>query len=586
MSRPVFNIGITMAGAVSAGAYTAGFMDYLLEVLHKWEDQKKSIRKKLENGESLTEYEKKIPLHDVSIEALGGASAGGMVSMITALSVYERMEPVREPTLQRTGNMLYDSWVLLDDDLQENRSTFERMLETDDLENEESRLPSLLNSRPIDRIADKVYDNLTPPQNGYRPEFISKDLRVLLTLCSLKGVSFELNFDNFTSSHFLFTPGHRMSEHMIVAHFKTRYEEDRDKDIFLNLDPFQKESRELLKLCTKATGAFPFGLAPRQFKGWFSEKYIKNCILRNLEIEGSEYLDIKLKEGFFDFTCVDGGTINNEPYGEVVQVLESIRAETDPKKPMSGVIMVDPFPNFYDQDSGEAMDETLAGGPFQDTLWKVIPKLYGTLRQQVRVKHSGSFYKDFFRQLVFPFKWDGEGNAADHPPISCAALDGFGGFLDIRFRQHDFFLGRDNARNFLRAYFFLEYDPSDPHPLFEGLSEEMIDTFRKKRKKDDKKFMPIIPDLNLIEDQENGHDNPFYYTIPEFPKLDPKYFEKIRPALTKRVDKMLTSQVNLFLREKWFLRFGVKIFRGKIVKRAVNWVVDQMQTNLKKRKML
>ena len=73
-----------MAGAVSAGAYTAGFMDYLIEVLNNWEEQKISNRKKLKNNEPLTEFEKKIPLHNVSIEALGGASAGGLVNIITA----------------------------------------------------------------------------------------------------------------------------------------------------------------------------------------------------------------------------------------------------------------------------------------------------------------------------------------------------------------------------------------------------------------------------------------------------------------------------------------------------------------------
>ncbi len=41
-SKPgTFHLGITMAGAVSAGAYTAGFMDYILEALSAWEAAKK-----------------------------------------------------------------------------------------------------------------------------------------------------------------------------------------------------------------------------------------------------------------------------------------------------------------------------------------------------------------------------------------------------------------------------------------------------------------------------------------------------------------------------------------------------------------
>jgi hypothetical protein len=40
MEEGRFKICIAMAGAVSAGAYTAGAMDYLLETLDLWEQAK------------------------------------------------------------------------------------------------------------------------------------------------------------------------------------------------------------------------------------------------------------------------------------------------------------------------------------------------------------------------------------------------------------------------------------------------------------------------------------------------------------------------------------------------------------------
>ena len=40
MSNKKFHIGISMAGAISAGAYTAGVMDYLLESLENWQKAK------------------------------------------------------------------------------------------------------------------------------------------------------------------------------------------------------------------------------------------------------------------------------------------------------------------------------------------------------------------------------------------------------------------------------------------------------------------------------------------------------------------------------------------------------------------
>lgn len=103
--KNTFHLGITIAGAVSAGAYTAGFIDYLIKVLELWEKQKKIIREKIENNKSLSDYEKKIPLHNVCIDA----SAGGMVGMIAALSTFSEMEPVKKPTNTKTGNILYNS---------------------------------------------------------------------------------------------------------------------------------------------------------------------------------------------------------------------------------------------------------------------------------------------------------------------------------------------------------------------------------------------------------------------------------------------------------------------------------------------
>jgi len=221
IKTPTFHLGITMAGAVSAGAYTAGFMDYLFEVLELWEIEKKRIREKLKNKEDLTEEEKQVPLYDVRIEALGGASAGGMVSVMSALSLYKKHIPVKKPVDKKTGNILYDSWVLLDDDLDNDVSTFEKMLATDDLEEDEECVQSLLNSKPIDNIADKVFNELVAGKEEEFPSFVSNDLRVLLTLCNLRGIPFEVNFQKIGSKNFKHTLGHRMTKHMLVANFKT-----------------------------------------------------------------------------------------------------------------------------------------------------------------------------------------------------------------------------------------------------------------------------------------------------------------------------------------------------------------------------
>ncbi|MGB7726400.1 MAG: hypothetical protein WBL50_00105 [Candidatus Acidiferrum sp.] len=85
-----FRIGLNMAGAVSAGAYTAGVLDFLIEALDAWYDERE--RQKSLHGTDISRWE--ILAHDVSIEVLSGASAGGMCAAISAVSLQEQFDHV------------------------------------------------------------------------------------------------------------------------------------------------------------------------------------------------------------------------------------------------------------------------------------------------------------------------------------------------------------------------------------------------------------------------------------------------------------------------------------------------------------
>ena len=122
--HPVFLIGLTMAGAVSAGAYTAGVLDYLFRAMaahNAWVDA--------ERGKDSDAA----PRHKVAIKAISGASAGGMcaglavASLIKAMSSNNRdLEPTRSFAYDANNNTatastkatcelalepLYDAWV-------------------------------------------------------------------------------------------------------------------------------------------------------------------------------------------------------------------------------------------------------------------------------------------------------------------------------------------------------------------------------------------------------------------------------------------------------------------------------------------
>jgi predicted acylesterase/phospholipase RssA len=67
-----FQIGLTMSGAISAGAYTAGVLDFLIEALDAWEDAR--------NGPDADT----VPNHRVGIKVMSGASAGAITAAISA----------------------------------------------------------------------------------------------------------------------------------------------------------------------------------------------------------------------------------------------------------------------------------------------------------------------------------------------------------------------------------------------------------------------------------------------------------------------------------------------------------------------
>ena len=101
---PAFKIGISMAGAVSAGAYTAGVLDFLAEALDAWYNAKA-------RGEA-------VPSHDVSIEVMSGASAGGMCAAISSVMLQENFQHIDDPEkhshplpVGTVPNRLYESWV-------------------------------------------------------------------------------------------------------------------------------------------------------------------------------------------------------------------------------------------------------------------------------------------------------------------------------------------------------------------------------------------------------------------------------------------------------------------------------------------
>jgi len=156
-----FKLAINMAGAVSAGAYTAGVLDFLMEAIEEWQKAKDAFRSHLANPAPGSIFSSPVPLHEVSIDAFSGASAGGMCAAIASVMVQSNFQHISDASLTKTNNTFYEAWV--------NQIKIDDLLKADDLK-DNAPLVSLLDSTTIDTIAEKA---LTPGTPFPRP-YISK----------------------------------------------------------------------------------------------------------------------------------------------------------------------------------------------------------------------------------------------------------------------------------------------------------------------------------------------------------------------------------------------------------------------------
>lgn len=534
--KKTFHLGIAMAGAVSAGAYTAGVIDYLLETLQRWQEAKDKNRTL---GPEHPEYDPSIPMHDVVIEAMGGSSAGGMTAAIAALSLFEGVD-IKEWDVNK--KKLYDAWVNLNDNASE-ELTLLQLLDTSDITSTQE-LPSLLNSTPIDQIADRARE-INSTQN--LPPYISQNLEIILTITSLRGIPIAVNFFDTVKQeeklslgssdeqkhHAL--PAHKMYLHKGVAHFQLDMEGKGTPPYTVPFHPEKDWAVDLLLDCAKATGAFPIGLKARKLEG-INLNYIKSMTYRMFGLDPEDAhknkgIEIQSESNPFDLVAVDGGTVNNEPFGEIIRALEDRHGEFSNNH---AVVMIDPFPNF------EVSEKEAKDVRHPSNVIEVIPNLLGAIRAQAMVKEKEivrGLSSDYTRKMIFPKKEN------DPYPIACGALDGFGGFFSRSFREHDYYLGRRNCQRFLRKHMSISLDKAKDHYLFSDWKQDGSDArhnrfYVKHSDKEGDGAYPIIPDLG-IEKMSRGLFYDPYEKEPEKPGVTPAEIFALDMPIQKRLRKVL-----------------------------------------------
>jgi hypothetical protein len=424
---PTFEFGLVLAGAVSAGAYTAGVVDFLLEALDAWDG---------------SEGDHEGRPHRVLLKVMSGASAGAMTAALATVAVNSETTPVRDvdspPPPER--NRLYDAWV--------RRIDVRSLLGTKDLEGE-PKLVSLLDSSELARIAE---DGLDMKARAQARAWVVDPMPVLLTVANLRGVpyAFHLAGSRGNSSYGMLSH----ADHVAFAASRAgnRF------DGALPLDPVDLPNGDgwvRLAQAALASGAFPVGLTPRALDRPFAD-YEKR-------LKRPPHWPTPPPADPYRLLCVDGGLMNNEPLE-----LARLHLAQGGRNPRSGeqahraVIMVDPFPNQDAYDPAWAAD---------DRLVKVVQALFAALVDQARFKPEElelAEDPDVYSRFVISPTREGAGGEPVEPAMASAILGGFGGFLSETFRKHDFQLGRRNGQQFLRRHFCLP----ETNGLFRAWSEE------------------------------------------------------------------------------------------------------------------
>ena len=472
-----FEIALVLAGAVSAGAYTAGVIDFLVEALDNFEVAQQQEREKF--GDDYSQWT--VPPHKVKLKVVTGASAGAITGAILTAALRYPFPHIRKsqieslPSSGSSGNPLFDSWVT-DIDIR-------YLLQNTDLEGNGAnpRVMSILDSSRLDEIRSKAigYDLNREIE---RP-WIADPMRVILTVANLRGVPYREQFAGSVNLKY------EMSAHADYMGFALTGLGTGDRggvcpDEFRLSFPKGDTNRDdpdnawhTLGLAAVASAAFPVGLSPRSLS-----RPREQYDLRRVLVPGEKQSEAALsklplawspqtlKESRYDFVCVDGGTMDNEP----LELARTALAGPLGRNPREGdqavraTILVDPFPNIASNESR----------PLEE--YDVVNSLFGLLgawKDQARFKPEEIVLaKDetiYSRYAVTPFAGGPDLATNGAEAIASGALDGFSGFLSEDYRRHDFLLGRKNCQAFLRTTFAL---PKNNEKVFTDWSDSLKQT--------------------------------------------------------------------------------------------------------------
>lgn len=553
-----FHLGLSMSGAISAGAYTAGVFDFLIQALQSWEDQKNSG----------------VPGHRVGIKVISGASAGAITGALGVIALAEDRPPLMfdgvrpgEQKIKAFIPSLYETWVLKPAMISPDGGVDLLGLQDLDPEKPGGEPPaviSALNSRLLTEIKDEALRVKKPA--APRP-YISEQLHVYMTVSNLRGIPYKIDFatDPDGGKRFYGMMSHADRVHYSVSNLgawptKSPFA-DSDASVALDVgDLFgpqkSNEGWDLYATAALASGAFPVGLAPRVLsypaKGYGKWKSPTADAYQDKDLAGNpidpNWPPSLSASGSYRFTCVDGGMIDNDPFEYARFSLMKDppeRNDRDSDSATRAVLMIAPFP--------EPPQLPPEGEP-DCSLASIVSALAPALIQQARFKLSELYLAQLesvrSRFLISPHRVTLSGPQNDPEEkrekfaIACGLLSGFGGFLDQEFRDHDFQLGRRNCQKFLSDSFVF----SSNNPLvapWAGLAFAPKYRATNPQGDDGYQMIPLVGDAALT------------VAAADWPRMTSDDLEKrLMPRIEARLDAVLARLSRN--QPKWWVRTGVR----------------------------
>ena len=563
-SDKTFKLAFALSGAISAGAYTAGVLDYFFQALEAWEKERNQPG---------------TPQHRVVVQAVTGASAGAITGAIGTIALARGMRPEILTDDEKQGAhvstngpaqkyrcilpSLYRTWVTRPR-MADPRGGLD-FLSGEDIENQNAPVASLLNAFLLDAIKNEAF--LPPPDvppavamPAY--PYIAADLHLYMTISNLRGIPFTIKFGN--STYGMQTHGDRA--HYIVSHLGKglsaasqwlSHDSGRPLDIeeLPKRDETVSDEWDRFGICALASSAFPVGLAPRLLSADL-EEYEQRSFPAD---HGGGAIAPDFPPGWvsvsgsksFAFLNVDGGVVNNNPfdYAQYAVMEDPKNAATSAAEAERAVIMVSPFPE---------PPAFLPDGAPPAELISVLKALYPALIDQSRFKPSelipAMSLSDYSRFLIAPTRK--LARKEQRYKIACGLLGGFGGFLDEKFRAHDYQLGRRNCQEFLRSTFGL--DTRNSIVASPG-GRAAFALYNHPGQPDRPVQYAIVPLLGDARPE---------VPLPEWPRMSQADFETLMRRIKGRLDTLAPRFVRAQTSSRIFRalgRFGLWACRGRIV---------------------